>query len=77
MGTLIDFGPDEIQLCEIQSACLGNGSIVSELLERCFDDCVRERFRTQSQGIWSALVHNFNIEVRNKALDRTFGQVMR
>jgi exonuclease SbcC len=66
------FGADEIQLCEIQSAGPGVSAIVNELLEGCFDNRFEVRFRTQRQKAdGRGLVDDFDIEVRNKTLDRT------
>ena len=41
------FGPDEIQLCEIQAAGPGVSRIVNQLLEGCFENKFEIRFRTQ------------------------------
>jgi len=41
------FGPDEIQLCEIQAAGPEVSSLVNALLEGCFDNKFEIRFRTQ------------------------------
>jgi DNA repair protein SbcC/Rad50 len=66
------FGPDEIQLCEIQSAGPGVSSIVNALLEGCFDNKFEVRFRTQRpKADGRGFVDDFDIEVRNKTLDRT------
>jgi len=66
------FGPDEIQLCEIQSAGPGVSSIVNALLEGCFDNKFEVRFRTQRpRADGRGFVDDFDIEVRNKTLDRT------
>jgi len=66
------FGPDEIQLCEIQSAGPGISSIVNTLLEGCFDNKFEVRFRTQRpRADGCGFVDDFDIEVRNKTLDRT------
>jgi len=66
------FGPDEIQLCEIQSAGPGVSVIVNDLLEGCFDNKFEVRFRTQRpKADGRGFVDDFDIEVRNKALDRT------
>jgi len=66
------FGPDEIQLCEIQSAGPGVSMIVNELLEGCFDNKFEVRFRTQRpKADGRGFVDDFDIEVRNKTLDRT------
>jgi exonuclease SbcC len=66
------FGPDEIQLCEIQSAGPGVSVIVNDLLEGCFDNKFEVRFRTQRpKADGRGFVDDFDIEVRNKTLDRT------
>lgn len=66
------FGPDEIQLCEIQSAGPGVSGIVNDLLEGCFDNKFEVRFRTQRpKADGRGFVDDFDIEVRNKTLDRT------
>jgi len=66
------FGPDEIQLCEIQSAGPGVSSIVNALLEGCLDNKFEVRFRTQRpRADGRGFVDDFDIEVRNKMLDRT------
>ena len=66
------FGPDEIQLCEIQSAGPGVSSIVNALLEGCFDNKFEVHFRTKRQRVnGRGVVDDFDIEVRNKTLDRT------
>lgn len=66
------FGPDEIQLCEIQSAGPGVSSIVNALLEGCFDNKFEVRFRThRPRADGRGFVDDFDIEVRNKSLDRT------
>ncbi|HTG61123.1 MAG TPA: hypothetical protein VMG63_17145, partial [Terriglobia bacterium] len=66
------FGPDEIQLCEIQSAGPGVSTIVNDLLEGCFDNKFEVRFRTQSpKADGRGFADDFDIEVRNKTLDRT------
>ena len=41
------FGPDEIQLCEIQAAGPEVSTLVNALLEGCFDNKFEIRFRTQ------------------------------
>jgi exonuclease SbcC len=65
------FGPDEIQLCEIQSAGPGVSAIVNDLLEGCFDNKFEVRFRTQRpRADGKGMVDDFDIEVRNKTLDR-------
>jgi exonuclease SbcC len=66
------FGPDEIQLCEIQAAGPQVSTLVNSLLEGCFDNKFEIRFRTQrpkSDG--KGMVDDFDVEVRNKNLDRT------
>jgi exonuclease SbcC len=66
------FGPDEIQLCEIQSAGPAVSSLVNALLEGCFDNKFEVRFRTQRpKADGRGFVDDFDIEVRNKTLDRT------
>jgi len=66
------FGPDEIQLCEIQSAGPAVSSLVNGLLEGCFDNKFEVRFRTQRpKADGRGFVDDFDIEVRNKTLDRT------
>jgi DNA repair protein SbcC/Rad50 len=66
------FGPDEIQLCEIQSAGPTVSSLVNALLEGCFDNKFEVRFRTQRpKADGRGFVDDFDIEVRNKTLDRT------
>jgi len=66
------FGPDEIQLCEIQSAGPGVSTIVNDLLEGCFDNKFEVRFRTQRpKADGRGFADDFDIEVRNKTLDRT------
>jgi exonuclease SbcC len=66
------FGPDEIQLCEIQAAGPGVSSLVNALLEGCFDNKFEIRFRTQRpKADGRGMVDDFDIEVRNKNLDRT------
>jgi len=66
------FGPDEIQLCEIQSAGPGVSVIVNDLLEGYFDNKFEVRFRTQRpKADGRGFVDDFDIEVRNKTLDRT------
>lgn len=65
------FGPDEIQLCEIQAAGPGVSAIVNDLLEGCFDNKFEVRFRTQRpRADGKGMVDDFDIEVRNKTLDR-------
>ena len=66
------FGPDEIQLCEIQSAGPGVSAIANDLLEGCFDNKFEVRFRTQrAKADGRGFTDDFDIEVRNKVLDRT------
>jgi DNA repair protein SbcC/Rad50 len=66
------FGPDEIQLCEIQSAGPAVSSLVNALLEGCFENKFEVRFRTQRpKADGRGFVDDFDIEVRNKTLDRT------
>jgi len=66
------FGPDEIQLCEIQSAGPGVSTIVNNLLEGCVDNKFEVRFRTQRpKADGRGFIDDFDIEVRNKTLDRT------
>jgi exonuclease SbcC len=65
------FGPDEIQLCEIQAAGPGVSAVVNDLLEGCFDNKFEVRFRTQRpRADGKGMVDDFDIEVRNKTLDR-------
>src|SRR5579863_9047260 len=66
------FGPDEIQLCEIQAAGPQVSILVNALLEGCFDNKFEIRFRTQRpKADGKGLVDDFDVEVRNKNLDRT------
>jgi exonuclease SbcC len=66
------FGPDEIQLCEIQSAGPKVSTLVNSLLEGCFDNRFEIRFRTQRpRADGRGMVDDFDVEVRNKNLDRT------
>jgi exonuclease SbcC len=66
------FGPDEIQLCEIQAAGPQVSILVNSLLEGCFDNKFEIRFRTQRpKADGRGLVDDFDVEVRNKNLDRT------
>jgi exonuclease SbcC len=66
------FGPDEIQLCEIQAAGPQVSILVNSLLEGCFDNKFEIRFRTQRPKADSkGMVDDFDVEVRNKNLDRT------
>jgi DNA repair protein SbcC/Rad50 len=65
------FGPDEIQLCEIQAAGPAVSAVVNDLLEGCFDNKFEVRFRTQRpRADGKGMVDDFDIEVRNKTLDR-------
>ena len=66
------FGPDGIQLCEIQAADPEVSRLVNTLLEGCFDNKFEIRFRTQRpKADGRGMVDDFGIEVRNKNLDRT------
>src|ERR1039457_4340493 len=66
------FGPDEIQLCEIQAAGPQVSILVNSLLEGCFDNKFEIRFRTQRRKAdGKGMVDDFDVEVRNKNLDRT------
>jgi exonuclease SbcC len=66
------FGPDEIQLCEIQAAGPQVSILVNSLLEGCFDNKFEIRFRTQRPKVdGRGMVDDFDVEVRNKDLDRT------
>jgi exonuclease SbcC len=66
------FGPDEIQLCEIQAAGPEVSTLVNALLEGCFDNKFEIRFRTQRpKADGRGVVDDFDVEVRNKNLDRT------
>lgn len=66
------FGPDEIQLCEIQAAGPQVSILVNSLLEGCFDNKFEIRFRTQRpKADGKGIVDDFDVEVRNKNLDRT------
>ena len=66
------FGPDEIQLCEIQAAGPQVSILVNTLLEGCFDNKFEIRFRTQRpKADGKGMVDDFDVEVRNKNLDRT------
>jgi DNA repair protein SbcC/Rad50 len=65
------FGPDEIQLCEIQAAGPQVSILVNSLLEGCFDNKFEIRFRTQRpKADGKGTVGDFDVEVRNKNLDR-------
>jgi len=66
------FGQDEIQLCEIQAAGPQVSTLVNALLEGCFDNKFEIRFRTQRpKADGKGMVDDFDVEVRNKNLDRT------
>jgi len=66
------FGPDEIQLCEIHAAGPQVSTLVNALLEGCFDNKFEIRFRTQRpKADGKGMVDDFDVEVRNKNLDRT------
>ncbi len=66
------FGPDEVQLCEIQAAGPQVSSLVSALLEGCFDNKFEIRFRTQRpRADGRGMADDFDVEIRNKNLDRT------
>jgi exonuclease SbcC len=66
------FGPDEIQLCEIHAAGPQVSILVNSLLEGCFDNKFEIRFRTQRpKADGRGIVDDFDVEVRNKNLDRT------
>jgi exonuclease SbcC len=66
------FGPDEIQLCEIQTAGPQVSILVNSLLEGCFDNKFEIRFRMQRpKADGKGMVDDFDVEVRNKNLDRT------
>ena len=66
------FGSDEIQLCEIQAAGPQVSILVNSLLEGCFDNKFEIRFRTQRpKADGQGMVDDFDVEVRNKNLDRT------
>jgi exonuclease SbcC len=66
------FGPDEIQLCEIQAAGPQVSILVNALLEGCFDNKFEIRFRTQRpKADGKGMVDDFDVEVRNKNMDRT------
>ncbi|MFZ0960858.1 MAG: AAA family ATPase [Terriglobia bacterium] len=66
------FGPDEIQLCEIQAAGPQVSILANSLLEGCFDNKFEIRFRTQRpKADGKGMVDDFDVEVRNKNLDRT------
>ena len=66
------FGPDEIQLCEIQVSGPQVSILINSLLEGCFDNKFEIRFRTQRpKADGKGMVDDFDVEVRNKNLDRT------
>jgi len=66
------FGPNKIQLCEIQSAGTGVSAIVNDLLEGCFDKKFEVRFRTQRpKADGRGFTDDFDREARNETLDRT------
>jgi DNA repair protein SbcC/Rad50 len=66
------FGLDEIQLCEIRAAGPQVSTLVNALLEGCFDNKFEIRFRTQRpKADGRGMVDDFDVEVRNKNLDRT------
>lgn len=66
------FGADEIQLLEIQSAGPEMSELVNDLLEGCLDNRFEVRFRTQRpKADGRGFVDDFDVEVRNKSLDRT------
>ncbi len=66
------FGPDEIQLCEIRSAGPGLSGLANAMLEGCFDNKFAVRFLTQRpKADGRGYVDDFDVEVRNKTLDRT------
>lgn len=66
------FGADEIQLYEIQAAGPSVSNIANALLERCFDNNLEVSFRTQRpKADGRGYVDDFDVEVRNKTLDRT------
>jgi len=66
------FGPDQIQLCEIHAAGPEVSGLVNALLEGCFDNKFEIRFRTQRpKADGRGMVDDFDVEVRNKNLDRT------
>lgn len=67
------FGADEIQLLEIQSAGPELSELVNDLLEGCLDNKFEVRFRTQRpKADGRGVVDDFDVEVRNKSLDRAF-----
>lgn len=65
------FGADEMQLCEIQAAGPAVSAVVNDLLEGCFENKFEVRFRTQRpRADGKGMADDFDIEVRNKTLDR-------
>ena len=67
------FGADEIQLLEIQSAGPELSELVNDLLEGCLNNKFEVRFRTQrAKADGRGFVDDFDVEVRNKSLDRAF-----
>jgi DNA repair protein SbcC/Rad50 len=67
------FGADEIQLLEIQSAGPELSELVNDLLEGCLDNKFEVRFRThRPKADGRGFVDDFDVEVRNKSLDRAF-----
>lgn len=67
------FGAEEIQLLEIQSAGPELSELVNDLLEGCLDNKFEVRFRTQRpKADGRGFVDDFDVEVRNKLLDRAF-----
>ena len=67
------FGAEEIQLLEIQSAGPELSELVNDLLEGCLDNKFEIRFRTQRpKADGRGFVDDFDVEVRNKSLDRAF-----
>jgi exonuclease SbcC len=67
------FGTDEIQLLEIQAAGPELSELVNDLLEGCLDNRFEVRFRTQRlRADGRGFVDDFDVEVRNKSLDRAF-----
>ncbi|MHB8413232.1 MAG: hypothetical protein ACYDDI_14970 [Candidatus Acidiferrales bacterium] len=66
------FGAGEIQLCEIQAAGPSVSNIANALLEGCFDNNFEVSFRTQRpKADGRGYVDDFDVEVRNKTLDRS------
>ena len=59
-------------MCEIQAAGPGISDNVNGLLKGCFDNKFEVRFRTQRlRADGKGVVDDFDIEVRNKMLNRT------